>query len=83
MSETQHADHGGSPARWWGVSLSAVGWTVGGPAFFLGDWPLVALGAALQVAALAVALVLNAAGFGRPDRWNELKAKAAAERGTI
>lgn len=82
MSETPHVDHGTSPARWTGAVISALGWALGGPALFLGNWPLVGVAVALQVIAIVVALVMNAAGLGRPDVWGDLKAKAAAERGT-
>ena len=76
----EHVDHGHSAARWTGVSLSAIGFTVGGAALWFGVWPLVWLGGALQIAALVSVGLLNAAGFGRPDVWGELKAEAAAKR---
>lgn len=75
-----HYDHGNSAARWVGVSISFIGFMVGGIAFPFHVWSLVYLGGALQVVAVAAAAAMNAAGFGASDRWNELKAQAAAER---
>jgi len=75
-----HADHGHSVARWVAVSLSFAGFLVGGVLFPFAMVPAVIVGGVLQVAALVSLPVLNAAGFGRPDAWAELKAQAAAER---
>ena len=77
-----HADHGYSPARWAGVSISAVGWVVGGVGLPLALVWLVVVGGALQVVAVAVALALNAAGHGHPgnERWEQAKAQARARR---
>jgi hypothetical protein len=75
-----HVDHGHSAARWVGVALSAVGFVAGGIALLLGVWPVVWIGAALQLVALISVVVLNAAGYGRPNVWRELKAEAAAAR---
>ena len=79
MSATQE-DHGNSLARWVGVSLSFTGFLIGGVAFPFDVWPLVAFGGLLQLVAVIAVPVLNAIGFGRPDVWAELKAKAAAQR---
>ncbi len=76
-----HADHGNSVARWVAVSLSFVGFLVGGVLFPFAMVPAVIVGGVFQLAALVAVVALNAAGFGRPDVWGELKAKAAAERG--
>jgi hypothetical protein len=75
-----HADHGHSPARWWAVSLSFVGWLVGGILFPFAAVPGVIIGGVFQVAALVAVVALNASGYGRPDVWGELKAEAAAKR---
>jgi uncharacterized membrane protein len=77
---TVHADHGHSVARWWAVSLSFIGWLVGGVLFPFAMVPAVIIIVAFQVAALVAGVALNAAGYGRPDVWGELKAEAAAER---
>jgi hypothetical protein len=76
----EHVDHGHSPARWWAVSLSFIGWLIGGVLFPFAAVPAVAIGGAFQIAALVAGAGLNAAGYGRRDVWGELKAKAAAER---
>ena len=78
-----HEDHGHSAARWTGVIISMVGFLVGGALFPFAMIPAVIVGGALQIAAVIAAVTLNAAGFGRPDIWGELKAKAAAERVTV
>jgi hypothetical protein len=78
-----HADHGHSPARWWGASLSFAGWLVGGVLFPFAAVPAVIIGGVFQIAAMIAALALNAAGYGRPDVWGELKAKAAADRAAV
>lgn len=75
-----HADHGHSAARWAGAILSFVGFALGGALFPFAMLPAVIVGGAFQVLAIVAALVLNAAGFGVPDVWGELKAQAAAER---
>ena len=75
-----HVDHGQSVARWWGVALSIIGWLVGGVLFPFAGVPAVIIGGAFQIAALIVVPALNAAGYGRPDVWGELRAEAAAER---
>lgn len=77
-----HADHGYAPARWWAVSISALGWVVGGIAYPFGIWVLVALGAVLQVVAIIVNLAMNAAGYGAAsnDQWAQAKAAAKAAR---
>jgi len=72
--------HGTSPARWAGVSISAIGFLIGGIAFPFGVVPVVIAGGALQIVALIVTVAMNAAGYGVPDQWGELKAKAAAQR---
>jgi hypothetical protein len=82
-SSVPHADHGHSAARWAGSIISMVGFLVGGVLFPFAMVPAVIVGGALQVAALVTAVALNAAGFGRPDVWGELRAKAAAERTTV
>jgi hypothetical protein len=78
----KHEDHGHSLARWVGVLISFVGFLIGGVAFPFGLWPLVTIGGVLQIVALVAVVVLNAAGFGRPDVWGELKAQATEQRGT-
>jgi hypothetical protein len=75
-----HADHGHSVARWAGVILSFIGFLVGGVLFPFAMVPAVIVGGAFQLAAVIAVPALNAAGFGRPDVWGELKAEAAAER---
>lgn len=75
-----HADHGHSAARWTGVILSMTGFLVGGVLFPFAMVPAGIIGGVFQIAALIAVPVLNAAGFGRPDVWGELKAEAAAER---
>lgn len=75
-----HADHGHSVARWAGAIISMVGFLVGGVLFPFAMIPAVIVGGVLQIAAIITAVTLNAAGFGRPDVWGELKAEAAAER---
>lgn len=77
-----HADHGHSTARWVGVTLSMVGFLVGGVMFPFWMIPAGIVGGVFQVAALVSVVALNAAGFGRHDVWGELKAEAAAERAT-
>lgn len=74
-----HVDHGYAPVRWWAVSISALGWVVGGIAFPLGVWVLVALGAVLQVVAIIVNLAMNAAGYGAVSNGQWAQAKAAAK----
>ena len=75
-------DHGYSAARWTGVLISMAGFVGAGIGLPLRMWPLVALGAALQVVAVVVALLMNKAGLGHDNnrRWAELKAQARAER---
>lgn len=75
-----HADHGHSVARWTGVILSMTGFLVGGVLFPFAMVPAGIIGGVFQLAAVIAVPVLNAAGFGRPDVWGELKAEAAAER---
>jgi hypothetical protein len=75
-----HADHGHSVARWTAVALSMTGFLVGGVLFPFAMIPASIVGGVFQIAALIALPVLNAAGFGRPDVWGELKAEAAAER---
>jgi hypothetical protein len=67
---------------WWAVSISALGWVIGGIAYPFGAWVLVAIGAALQVVAIIVNLALNAAGYGAAanDQWAQAKAAAKAAR---
>jgi hypothetical protein len=73
-------DHGHSAARWTGAVISLIGFLIGGIACVFDAWPLVIAGGALEIVALLVAGVMNVVGYGRPDLWGELKAKAAAER---
>jgi hypothetical protein len=75
-----HADHGHSPARWTGAAISLVGFLIGGIGFPFHLWALVGVGGALQIVALISVVILNAAGYGRPDVWGALKAEAAAKR---
>jgi hypothetical protein len=75
-----HADHGHSPARWVGVILSLIGFLVGGVLFPFAMIPAGIVAGVFQILALIAVPVLNAAGFGRPDVWGELKAEAAAKR---
>ncbi len=75
-----HADHGHSVARWVGATLSMVGWLVGGVLFPFAMIPASIIGGVFQILALVAVVALNAAGFGRPDVWGELKAEAAAQR---
>ena len=75
-----HADHGHSVARWVAAALSFAGFLIGGVMFPFAGVPAVIVGGAFQVLALISIVVLNAAGFGVPDVWGELKAEAAAER---
>ena len=78
MSEQPHANHGHSPARWTGTVISAAGFLIGGLAFPFHIWPVVYAGGALQIVALIVVGAMNAAGYGVPDVWGELKAEAKA-----
>lgn len=75
-------DHGYSPARWAGVVTSIVGWLLAAFGLPLHVWPLVAVGAALQVVALLVTLLMNRAGLGHDNNrhWATLKAEAQATR---
>jgi hypothetical protein len=75
-----HADHGHTVARWTGVTLSLIGFLVGGVLFPFAMIPASIICGVFQIAAVIAVPALNAAGFGRPDVWGELKAKAAAER---
>jgi hypothetical protein len=77
-------DHGYSPARWAGVLTSMAGWLFAAFGLPLHVWPLVALGAALQVVAVLVTLLMNKAGLGHDDnrQWATLKAQAQAARRT-
>lgn len=79
-STVDHADHGHSPARWAGAILSFLGFAIGGALFPFVMLPAVIVGGAFQVLAIIAVVVLNAAGFGVPDVWGQLKAEAAAER---
>lgn len=80
MSEHE-IDHGTAPSRIWGCVISFVGFLVGGIGFVVHfNLPMIIVGAVLQVVAIAVKLGMDAAGYGRPDVWSELKAKAKAER---
>jgi hypothetical protein len=79
MSEQPHANHGHSPARWTATIISGVGFVIGGVAFPFHFWPAVYVGAALQVVALIAVASMNAAGYGVPDVWGELKAEAKAK----
>jgi hypothetical protein len=75
-------DHGYSPARWFGVLSSLTGAVVAGVCIPLRIWPLVWVGAALQVVALVVPLLMNRMGLGHPanDQWAALKAGAKQAR---
>lgn len=77
-----HVDHGYAPARWAAVSISGLGWVLGGIALPLGVIWLVVVGGVLQVVAIVVNLAMNAAGTGAAanDHWAKAKAQAAAER---
>lgn len=77
-----HADHGYAPARWAAVSISGLGWVIGGIAFPFGIIWLVVLGAVLQAVAIVVNLALNAAGYGAVanDQWASAKAQVEAQR---
>ena len=75
-----HYSHGHSVARWTGAIISAVGALVGGVAFPFHLWAVVYVGGALQIVALISVPALNAAGYGVPDVWGELKAEAKANR---
>jgi len=79
MSEQPHANHGHSPARWTATIISGVGFVIGGVAFPFHVWPAVYVGAALQIVALIAVTSMNAAGYGVPDVWGELKAEAKAK----
>ncbi|HTJ71658.1 MAG TPA: HGxxPAAW family protein [Actinospica sp.] len=81
-SAEAHVDHGYAPARWAAVSVSGLGWIIGGVALPLGNIPLVVLGGVLQVVAVVVNLAMNAAGLGAlaNDQWAEAKAAAKAVR---
>jgi hypothetical protein len=78
-----HADHGHSVARWVGVTLSMTGFLVGGVMFPFAMVPASIIGGVFQIAALIAVPALNAAGFGRPDVWGELKAEAATRRPAV
>ena len=78
MSEQPHPNHGHSPARWTGTVISAVGFLIGGLAFPFHIWAVVIAGGALQLVALITVGAMNAAGYGVPDVWGELKAEAKA-----
>ena len=80
MTEKPHANHGNSPARWTGVVISGVGALVGGVAFPFDVWPVVYIGGALQIVALIAVVAMNAAGYGVPDVWGELKEQARERR---
>lgn len=75
-------DHGYSPARWAGVLISLTGAVAAGICIPLRIWPVVGFGAALQVVALIVPLLMNRAGLGHPSnaRWAALKAEAEQAR---
>jgi uncharacterized membrane protein len=75
-----HTDHGLAPSRVWACTISAVGFVIGAVGFPTHIWVLVGIGAALQIVAGITKLSLDAAGYGPPDAWGELKAKAKAER---
>jgi uncharacterized membrane protein len=75
-----HADHGHSVSRWWAVSLSFIGWLVGGVLFPFAMVPAVIIIGVTQIAAVVAGVALNAAGYGVHDAWGELKAESAAQR---
>lgn len=77
-----HVDHGYAPARWAAVTISGIGWLIGGVAFPFGIIWLVVLGGLLQLVAIAVNLTMNAAGHGAlaNDQWARTKAQAKAAR---
>lgn len=79
MSEQPHTNHGHSPARWTATIISGVGFVIGGVAFPFHFWPAVYAGGALQIVALIAVTAMNAAGYGVPDVWGELKAEAKAK----
>lgn len=80
MSEHQ-IDHGVAPSRIWACVISFVGFLVGGIGFVVHfNLPMIITGGVLQIVAIVVKLAMDAAGYGRPDVWSELKAKAKAER---
>lgn len=83
MSEQPHPNHGHSPARWTGTVISAVGFLIGGLAFPFHIWPVVYAGGALQIVALIAVGAMNAAGYGVPDVWGELKAEAKAGKPSV
>jgi len=80
MTEQPHANHGHSPARWTATIISSVGFLIGGIAFPFHFWPAVYAGGALQIVALIAVVSMNAAGYGVPDVWGELKAEAKGNK---
>lgn len=83
MSEHQ-IDHGVAPSRIWGCIISFAGFLIGGIGFVVHfNLPMIIVGGVLQIVAIAVKLIMDAAGYGRPDVWSELKAKAKAERTAV
>jgi hypothetical protein len=78
----EHTDHGYAPARWTASAISIIGFLIGGIAFPFGVWALVVVGGALQIVAVIVNLVMNAAGMGAKanDQWALAKADAKAAR---
>jgi hypothetical protein len=81
-SSEPHVDHGYAPARLAAVTISGLGWLVGGIAFPFGIWALVVIGGVLQIVALVVNVSMNAAGMGAKsnDDWAAAKAQAKAAR---
>lgn len=77
-----HIDHGYSSARWGGVLTSLAGFVCAGFGIPFRIWPLVVVGAMLQLAAIVVAVVMNKAGHGHASnsQWAALKAEAKAAR---
>lgn len=60
--------HGSSTAAWAAVTLSLIGFTVGGIGLIpTPNWIVFGIGAFLAVAAAPLALILSAAGYGTKD----------------
>lgn len=63
-TKQEELGHGSSPAAWTSVIVMLIGLSIGTLFLFLGNIPLVWVGAGILVLGMILGLVLKAAGYG-------------------
>ena len=66
--ESEHDDHGSTPAAWTAVVIITIAFTVGTLAIVLGNWPMFWVGVGLVVLGAVVGKVMQAMGLGKAPR---------------